>query len=184
MLCTVAERAPGKYERGSAPILFASTTANAEFCMPVSIDIVLLVFSENLSRLGTEYPAANPMECVNRTDRRTNTGNGIAPANVAPPAAPPNIMAELFATTPPQIKLTSNTLANGVNRETHRDTFGSFSFTTTPINTGASTTFAVAMHNDLPDTEIVLPTINLVNNGVITEAKTVLHAVRRTLRAL
>ena len=61
----VALNAPGKYERGSAPILFARTTASAEFCIPVSIDIVRAVCSEKPNAyFGTMYPAAKPSECV------------------------------------------------------------------------------------------------------------------------
>ena len=50
----VALNAPGKNERGSAPMLFARTTASAEFCIPVSIDIVRAVLSENPKALGTK----------------------------------------------------------------------------------------------------------------------------------
>ena len=61
----VALNAPGKYESGSAPILFARTTARAEFCIPVSIDIVRAVCSEKPNAyFGTMYPAAKPSECV------------------------------------------------------------------------------------------------------------------------
>lgn len=59
----VALKAPGRYEMGSAPMLLASTTANAEFCIPVSIDIVRDVRSERPNAsLGTMYPEAKPNE--------------------------------------------------------------------------------------------------------------------------
>jgi hypothetical protein len=143
--------------------------------MPVSIAIVLDVFSGKHSKVGTEYPEANPRVCVKKTASRTNP---------ATPPLPLAIIAELFATTPPQIKLTSNTLANGVNRDIHRHNFGNCSFMITPIITGANTTFAVARHSDLPLTEMVLPTISLVRRGVTAEANIVEHVVRRTLSAL
>jgi hypothetical protein len=94
------------------------------------------------------------------------------------------IAAAFSATTPPHIRLTNNTLAKGVNLEIHRHNLGSFSFHTTPMVTGARTTLAVARQRDLPLTETVLPTMNFVSRGVTTDAKTVLQAVRRTLRAL
>ena len=72
----VAERAPGRDASGSAPIDLASTTAKAEFCIPVSMDIVLQVFVEypNNSR-GMKKPTKNPSECSDTTDvnkRRSN----------------------------------------------------------------------------------------------------------------
>ena len=51
--CIVALRAPGKLANGDAPMERAKTTANAEFCIPVSIEMVLAVVSLRLkTRLG------------------------------------------------------------------------------------------------------------------------------------
>ncbi len=61
--CAVALNAPGRYERGSAPMLLAKTTASAEFCIPVSMDIVRAVRSEKPNAcFGTKYPAEKPNE--------------------------------------------------------------------------------------------------------------------------
>mmetsp|Transcript_22947 Transcript_22947/g.48395 ORF Transcript_22947/g.48395 Transcript_22947/m.48395 type:complete len:155 (+) Transcript_22947:363-827(+) len=114
------------------------------------------------------------------TARRIRAGMDNAPAAAA---EPPIHMAELLATTPPHIKLTNTTLANGVHLETHLHNFGTYSFSITPKATGANTTFVQATHNAIPLTGTVLPTIHLVNNGVTTDANTVLHAVNSTLNA-
>lgn len=114
------------------------------------------------------------------TERRIRAGrDNPTPADTELPIH----MAELFATTPPHIKLTNTTLAKGVPLETHLHNFGMYSFSTTPNATGANTTFAQAAHNATPLTGTALPTINFVNNGVTTAANTVLHVVRRTLNA-
>ena len=178
--CAVALNAPGKYDNGSAPILFANTTANAEFCIPVSIDMVRDVRSVNPKTLGTMYPAANPIMCVRRTESRIRVGMVMTPSVAA---APPIHIPELFATTPPQIKLTNTTLAKGVHLETHRHTPGIYSFNVTPKATGTKTTLAVAAHNAFPLTGTALPTIHFVNSGVTADARIVLQAVRRTLNA-
>ncbi len=48
---------------GSAPMLLARTTARAEFCIPVSMDMVRAVRSEKPNAsLGTIYPEAKPNE--------------------------------------------------------------------------------------------------------------------------
>lgn len=113
------------------------------------------------------------------TERRMRAGRDSSPADAALPVH----MAALFATTPPHIKLTNTTLANGVHLETHLHNFGMYSFKVTPNATGAKTTFAQATHKAIPLTGTALPTINFVNNGVTTDANTVLHEVRSTLNA-
>eukprot|EP00585_Thalassiosira_rotula_P023296 CAMPEP_0196224638 /NCGR_PEP_ID=MMETSP0912-20130531/49188_1 /TAXON_ID=49265 /ORGANISM="Thalassiosira rotula, Strain GSO102" /LENGTH=210 /DNA_ID=CAMNT_0041504031 /DNA_START=136 /DNA_END=766 /DNA_ORIENTATION=- len=142
--CAVALNAPGKYEMGSAPMLLARTTANAEFCIPVSMEIVRAVRSGNLNTcLGTKYPAAKPSEWVTMTVRRMRAGRDNTPGTTGLPIH----MEALFATTPPHIKLTNTTLANGVHLETHLHNLGKYSFSITPPATGAKTTFAHAAHN-------------------------------------
>ena len=108
-----------------------------------------------------------------------STGNDIAPDAALLPVH----MDALLATTPPHIKLTRTTLANGVKRLTHRQTFGVVSFISTPSATGASTTLAQATHSDIPLTGTALPTINFVSSGVTAEARMVLAAVSKTLSA-
>mmetsp|Transcript_7805 Transcript_7805/g.15580 ORF Transcript_7805/g.15580 Transcript_7805/m.15580 type:complete len:256 (-) Transcript_7805:156-923(-) len=188
--CTVALNAPGKYDNGSAPMLFANTTAKALFCIPVSIEMVRAVRSVKPKNFfGTRYPKANPRVCVSSTESKMSFGTDMAMAPernpdvdaIAPP--PPKNIPALFATTPPQIKLTKTTLAKGVHLETHLQNLGIFSFNTTPKATGPKTTFVVATHNALPLTGMALPTIVLVKRGVTAEAKMVLHAVKRTLSA-
>jgi hypothetical protein len=84
----VALNAPGKYDSGSAPILFANTTAKAEFCIPVSMDIVLDVLSvKPNSFFGTKYPAVNPSVCVKMTERRIKLGRDNAKPPMTNPAA-------------------------------------------------------------------------------------------------
>ena len=56
------------------------------------------------------------------------------------------------ATTPPQIKLTINTDAKGVHRETLVAKFGALALTYIPNRTGNKTTRAVASQSVHPDT--------------------------------
>jgi len=161
-------------------MLFARTTASAEFCIPVSIDIVRAVLSGNPNALGTKYPAVNPIVCVKTTERRMRAGRDNAPAETT---LLPIHIEELFATTPPHIKDTSTTLAKGVHLETHLHSLGMYSFSITPNATGARTTFAHATHSAPPLTGTALPTMNFVNSGVIALARTVLHVVSNTLNA-
>ena len=171
---TVADNAPGKLATAGAPIERANTTANAEFCIPVSIEIVRLVISENRSpKRGTIYPNRNPRQWSDRTEPTINGINDVDCMN----------MAEFWETTPPQIKLTKMTEANGVKRDTRLARFGNLALTNIPNMTGNRTTRAVASHRAQPETSMVLPTKNLTNKGVIIDAKIVEQDVRRTERA-
>lgn len=99
----------------------------------------------------------------------------------------------VWATTPPQIKLTSRTEQNGVKRLTASAILGVFALRNMPQKTGSKTTLAVAAHSAIPeiDTEeavvvvvaIVLPTNSLTSSGVMTTAASVEHVVKITDRA-
>jgi len=114
--CIVAEIAPGRDANGSAPILLANTTASAEFCMPVSIDIVRPVFSEKLKSFGMVYPTRKPTECSSRTLVKMLLR--VCEVMAA--------MFEFCATTPPHMRDTSKTLANGVNLDIALHNAGAF----------------------------------------------------------
>ena len=61
--CIVALMAPGRLAKAGAPMDLANTTAKAEFCIPVSMEMVLAVVSDRRKKSrGTKYPMANPME--------------------------------------------------------------------------------------------------------------------------
>ncbi len=141
------------------------------------------------------------------TERRIRAGRETTPDGEAAVLPPIHIMAELFATTPPHIRDTNNTLAKGVHLETwsihvldysfdivrarnetnasltHLHRLGTYSFSITPNATGASTTLAHATHRAMPLTGTAFPTISFVSSGVTALANTVLHAVSRTLSA-
>ena len=93
----VAESAPGKLVMEGAPIDRARTTARAEFCIPVSIEMVRDVRSPNLKTLrGTRYPVRNP------TVWRPSTADTIIGISPTPPDAGVETRREAFsATTPP-----------------------------------------------------------------------------------
>eukprot|EP00526_Cylindrotheca_closterium_P019984 CAMPEP_0113645714 /NCGR_PEP_ID=MMETSP0017_2-20120614/24108_1 /TAXON_ID=2856 /ORGANISM="Cylindrotheca closterium" /LENGTH=138 /DNA_ID=CAMNT_0000557489 /DNA_START=47 /DNA_END=460 /DNA_ORIENTATION=- /assembly_acc=CAM_ASM_000147 len=132
--CTVADKAPGKLATGDAPMDRANTTASAEFCIPVSIDIVRLVTSENFRpNFGTKYPMVNPTQCNINTDPTINGKRALDDRNIL----------AFCDTTPPQIKATKTTDANGVNLETLDARLGALALTIIPINTGNRMTRAV-----------------------------------------
>ena len=174
--CAVADNAPGKLAIGDAPIDLANTTAKAEFCIPVSIDIVRDVISLNLhTNLGTKYPIVNPIQC------NVNTLPTINGNNPPPPVVEDcRNKDEFCATTPPHINDTNTTLANGVNFDTRDANLGYLELTIIPTITGNNITRAVAEHNVHPDTLIVPPTNNLTNIGVTTAANIVEHDVNNT----
>mmetsp|Transcript_15131 Transcript_15131/g.18409 ORF Transcript_15131/g.18409 Transcript_15131/m.18409 type:complete len:246 (-) Transcript_15131:538-1275(-) len=173
--CKVAESAPGKQLNSLAPgILRAKTTASAEFCIPVSIEMVRLVRSENPVFRGIKYPTPNPIVCSKHT----------APSSWGrdTPCIPPRREA-FCATTPPQIMATSKTLRKGVKRETNVHNPGALLLRIIPSATGSSTTCEVARHNAHPLTDTRLPTIPFTSRGVRTDASTVEQVVRSTERA-
>jgi hypothetical protein len=67
---TVALTAPGIAASG-IPSTFASTTARAEFCIPVSIETVLHVFRGYPKERGVRYPRAKPKAWRERTALRS-----------------------------------------------------------------------------------------------------------------
>ncbi len=171
---TVAESAPGKLATAGAPIERANTTAKAEFCIPVSIEIVRLVISEKRRpHFGTMYPTKKPMQWRDTTDNTIGRINDDDCKN----------MAAFWETTPPQIKLTNKTDANGVKRDTRLARVGAFALTTIPNMTGKRTTRAVASQRAHPETSMVLPTKSFTNKGVTIDARMVEHDVKRTERA-
>ena len=108
----------------------ASTTAKAEFCIPVSIEMVRLVRSENPSpKRGTKYPTKKPTQCNANTDPTISGTNVDDSKNKE----------EFWATTPPQIILTKRTDANGVNLDTFCDKLGALALTNIPKMTGMRT---------------------------------------------
>mmetsp|Transcript_18674 Transcript_18674/g.26466 ORF Transcript_18674/g.26466 Transcript_18674/m.26466 type:complete len:110 (-) Transcript_18674:153-482(-) len=108
----VADKAPGRLINGSPEMDLARTHANAEFCIPVSIDTVRLVLSSHLKAYrGMMNPAAKPIQCNKNTESNA-TLRKDSPTVIAMEAA-------FCATTPPQINETSSTLANGVNLDIH-----------------------------------------------------------------
>jgi hypothetical protein len=170
--CTVADNAPGRLAMEGAPIDRARTTAKAEFCIPVSMDMVRLIFSPNPNpSFGTRYPARNPKQCKPKT---AETMSGIKPFEV-------DTSKEVFsATTPPQINATNTTLQKGVNLDTLSAKLGALALTSIPNKTGNKTTLAVAAQSVQPDTAIVLPTRTFTNRGVTILAKIVEHDVNMT----
>jgi hypothetical protein len=149
----VAESAPGKAARATAsppPLLLlpkqllAKTTANAEFCIPTSIERVRQFCSEyRPNALGMKYPKPKPKECNTTTalQIRHSRDSDNAPA---PAPFDKRSVVRLLATTPPQIKLTNKTERKGVNRDTVRDAVGKIWFHAMPNMTGTNTTRAVA----------------------------------------
>mmetsp|Transcript_18212 Transcript_18212/g.39704 ORF Transcript_18212/g.39704 Transcript_18212/m.39704 type:complete len:163 (+) Transcript_18212:1670-2158(+) len=102
--------------------------------------------------------------------------------------APPDELVEkrsaaFSATTPPQIRATNMTLANGVKREMRVANLGARALTSIPKRTGNKTTRAVAVHKVHPEMAIVLPTSSFTKIGVATEARIVEHDVSNTERA-
>ena len=103
-----------------------------------------------------KYPPANPILC------NTNTDNNIIGKNVDADIFPKILELEdailddnictFCATTPPHIKLTNKTDANGVNRPMVSANLGYLPRNIIPVITGANTTLAVAIHNADPDT--------------------------------
>ena len=93
----VAERAPGKLAMEGAPMDRARTTARAEFCIPVSMEIVREVRSPKPRNFrGTRYPARKPTAWRPSTE---DTIKGISPT---PPAEVVEARSGVFsATTPP-----------------------------------------------------------------------------------
>ena len=59
----VALKAPGKPLNVGLGKCFARTTANALFCIPVSMETVRLFFSGRPNSRATVYPKPNPNEC-------------------------------------------------------------------------------------------------------------------------
>ena len=155
-----------------APKDCAKTTANAEFCIPFSMEIVQLVCSLKWSTLfWTKKPARNPIKCKKTTDPTTlgNTSLDVTPS------------ASTFCdTTPLWVNDTNKIDANGVTHESVLESRGTLAFKIMPRTTGNKTTCAVAQQRAHLLIWIVDPTKSLTSSGVTALARIVEQVVSST----
>lgn len=147
MQCARAEMAPGTVARENEGKLFlASSVAKPEFCMPISIAIVRLFFSERAKYFEIIYPMPKPRMC-----------NKIIAIIRLPPVC--KIASFFTAKIKSTIKTIAKTAKKGVKGVIFFTILGKITFKNNPIATGRITIFIVFNSNPKVFTSIFFPKV-------------------------